>query len=234
MSVLRGGMEAISAGRVPVILLEYGDKMSPAIWDGMKRHFSDAAAAPTPQLMEGSSLYSLQTWASGIGYDTYLIGATGKRAILVPVTGRLWRDEYEVCRDKKQKFSTNGRTWMNFSAWNPQWSAVCWYDVALVLRKPRVAELRRHLLEATSLPPHFCDSVSKGSYPQWIDRPQPKEADLCCTHKVGDPRNGNGAPPTVGVVPMPRLAALRACHHRACDSPQDRTLAASLVSPRHT
>jgi len=175
---------------VPFILLEYGDKMSPAIWDGMKRLFSDAAAAPTPQQMEGSSLYSLQTWASGIGYDTYLVGATGKRAVLVPVTGRLWRDEYEVCRDKKQKFSANGRIWTNFSAWNPQWSAVCWYDVALVLRKPRVAELRRNLLEATSLPPHFCDSV-RANYPQWIDRPQPSDADLCCTHKVGDPRQGH-------------------------------------------
>ena len=44
MAVLNGANRAISAGRVPIVLLEYGDKMSPAIWDAMQRRHSGAAA----------------------------------------------------------------------------------------------------------------------------------------------------------------------------------------------
>jgi hypothetical protein len=96
MSVLRGAMHAISSGRVPIILLEYGDKMSPAIWDAMKRVKSAAAAAPSPQALPGPSLHRLQTWASDQGYDTYLLGSVHRRPVLIPLTGALWRDEYEV------------------------------------------------------------------------------------------------------------------------------------------
>ena len=104
---------------------------------------------------------------------------------------RLWRDEYEVCRDKSQKWSANGRTWQNFSAWNPASSAVCWYDVALILRKPRPqsAGMRSRLLQATALPTPFCRSLEAGFYPHWIDQPQP--AELCCTHKVASPQRGD-------------------------------------------
>ena len=105
MAVLRGAMKAIAAGRVPVILLEYGDKMSPAIWDAMKRTKSAAAAAASPQAMEGSSLFSLQQWASELGYDTYLLGAAHRKPVLIPLTGPLWRDEYEV-RDTEPTAST--------------------------------------------------------------------------------------------------------------------------------
>lgn len=126
MAVLRGGMKAIGAGLVPIILLEYGDKMSPAIWDAMKRRHSGAAAAPSPQELPGPSLHRLQGWASDNGYDSFLVGSVHRRPVLIPLTGALWRDEYEVCRDKSAKWSPNGRTWQNFTAWNPEWSAVCW------------------------------------------------------------------------------------------------------------
>ena len=189
MAVLRGAMRAIAAGRVPVILLEYGDKMSPAIWDAMKRTKSDAVAAESPQALAGPSLYSLQVWASELGYDTFLLGAVHRRPLLVPVTGALWRDEYEVCRDKSQKYSADGRIWRNFSAWNPEWSAVCWYDVALVHRKPRSPQFRTHLLQASSLPTSFCKQLSGGWFPKWIDNPPPEK--LCCTHRVRNPRNGD-------------------------------------------
>jgi hypothetical protein len=128
MSVLAGAKDAIASRRVPIILVEYGDKMSPAIWDAMKRPFSAVAAAPSPAEMPGPSLYALQTWADARGYDTFLLGTSGGgphgRPVLIGVTGSLWRDEYEICRDKKQKFSRDGRVWVNFTAWNPTWCAV--------------------------------------------------------------------------------------------------------------
>ena len=119
MAVLQGAAAAIEAGNVPFILVEYGDKMSPAIWDAMKRWHSGAAAAPSPAELPGPSLYALQRWADARGYDAYLLGATHGAPVFVGLTGALWRDEYEVCRDKSQKWSPNGRTWSNFSAWIP-------------------------------------------------------------------------------------------------------------------
>ena len=188
MSVLRGATKAIAAGRVPIILLEYGDKMSPAIWDGMKTRFKSVPAAPTPQEMVGPSLYSLQRWGNEMGYDTFLLGAVGRKPVMVPLTGRLWRNEYEVCRDKSQKWSNNGKQWRNFSAWNPEWSAVCWYDVALVLRQPHSPTLRRNLLRAGALPDNFCKQLDNGWYPRWIDSAPPEN--LCCSHPILRPDRG--------------------------------------------
>ena len=67
LSVLRGAMGAIKAGRVHVILLEYGDKTSPAIWDAMKGRFRSVPAGPTPAQIPGASLYSTQRWADELG-----------------------------------------------------------------------------------------------------------------------------------------------------------------------
>lgn len=176
---------------MPIILVEYGDKMSPAIWDAMKRPFSGAAAAPSPAQLPGQSLYSLQRWADQHGYDSFLLGSIAHRPVLIGLTGPLWRDEYEVCRDKSQKFSSDGKLWRNFTAWNPQWSAVCWYDVAMVLRRPRQPLMRQLLLERTALPSSFCQRLTQGWYPRWIDEPPPLVEDLCCSHRVGDPRQGH-------------------------------------------
>ena len=112
--------------------------------------------------------------------------------MLIALTGGLWRDEYEVCRDKRQKWSPNGRVWRNFSAWNPTWSAVCWYDVALIRREPperRQTRMRSMLLALTALPEEHCQKLRGGWYPGWIDNPWPMD-DLCCTHKILRPENG--------------------------------------------
>ena len=83
MAVLQGAAAAIEAGNVPFILVEYGDKMSPAIWDAMKRWHSGAAAAPSPAELPGPSLYALQRWADARGYDAYLLGATHGAPVFV-------------------------------------------------------------------------------------------------------------------------------------------------------
>ena len=96
MSVLQGAKEAIGAGRVHVILLEYGDKTSPAIWDTMKKAWQAEAAAPTPQQMAGTSLFSIQRWGDDHGYETFMLGGNHRVPVLVPLTGRMWDDSYEV------------------------------------------------------------------------------------------------------------------------------------------
>jgi len=163
--------------------------MSPAIWDAMKRFHSAAAAAPSAALLRGPSLYALQQWGDAHGYDTFLLGSAGTRPVLIGLTGKLWREEYEVCRDKNQKWSPNGRDWKNFSAWNPTWSAVCWYDVALILRQPKQPALRRALLQQAALPEAFCRRLRDGWYPAWIDEPWPTR-NLCCAHPVARPQHG--------------------------------------------
>ena len=215
MSVLQGAATAIEERRAPFILVEYGDKMSPAIWDAMKRPFSAAAAAPSSAAMPGPSLHSLQKWGDERGYDSFLLGAQGARPVLIGVTGALWREEYEVCRDKNQKFSNDGRMWKNFSAWNPRWEAVCWYDVALILREPRNPQLRSALLERSALPTHFCRTLKSGWYPTWIDEKQPPN--LCCAHEVQFPERGEvchtlkscDAPPLVPRIFHDRISSKR-------------------------
>ena len=175
-AVLRGANETMRNGRVHVIILEYGHSTSVAIWDAMKAPKSDAPVAPTPQQMPGNSLFRMQQWADGLGYETFLLGGGAKEPVLLPVTGSWWDDGYEVCRDKRQKFSPDGRTWHNMSAWRPNWSAECWYDVALVHRSsPLFTPL---LLQKGALPRSFCRQVARGWYPEWVNQPTP--TDLTC------------------------------------------------------
>jgi FkbM family methyltransferase len=201
MAVLRGARQAIDKGHVQMILLEYGDKASPAIFKAMKARGVADPAAPSPQQMGTGSLHWLQGWADARGFDTFFVGEQGRRPVLVPVTGAAWDDKYEVCRDKRAKYSSNGRTWQNLSAWSPNWSAVCWYDVALVLRTSPLFEPL--LLKHAKLPNAYCRSLVGGWFPHWVDSP-PAEAELRCTHAMRGPADvctsyavgGRGAGPS--------------------------------------
>ena len=95
VAVLDGARAALRAGRVHAILLEYGDKMTPAIYDAMKAQHSAHAAAPSPQHLKG--LRWLRGYADSYGYDVFLLGATRGRPVLVGVSGELWDDDYEAC-----------------------------------------------------------------------------------------------------------------------------------------
>ena len=59
---------------------------------------------------------------STYGYDTYLINSRGKGTgvVLIPVYGRFWHDEFEVCFHRDKVYGSYG-----------QW---CWNDVLVVLR----------------------------------------------------------------------------------------------------
>ena len=173
VAVLDGARAALRAGRVHVILLEYGDKMAPQIYDAMKQPRVARAAAPTPQGIRG--LHWLRGYADGYGYDVFLLGAARGVPVLVGVSGVLWDDDYEVCLDKRSKWSPDGKLYFNFSSWSPNWSAVCWYDLVLLRRtSPLYAPLA---LDAAKLPRPFCKRLQGGWYPWWVQRPPPTEFD---------------------------------------------------------
>ncbi len=65
VAVLDGAREAMAAGRVHAILLEYGDKMSPQIWDGMKAKFEAFPAGDSPRDFKG--LHWLRGYADARG-----------------------------------------------------------------------------------------------------------------------------------------------------------------------
>ena len=92
--VLEGAREAIRAGRVHTILLEYGDKMSPEIFAGMKANHVAKAAAASPQQLQG--LHWLRGYADAHGFDVYLLGASQNKPVLIGVSGELWDDGYEA------------------------------------------------------------------------------------------------------------------------------------------
>ena len=94
----------------------------------------------------------------------------------------------QVCRDKKQKWSPNGKSWRNFSAWTPNWSAVCWFDIVLIRRTS--AKLIQAMLAEGSIANHggFCRRLSMGWYPTWIHQPAPPN--LKCAHRIARPEHG--------------------------------------------
>ena len=166
VAVLDGARAALRAGRVHVVLLEYGDKMAVEIYDAMKQKFAARAAAPAPQSIRG--LHWLRGYADDYGYDVFLLGAARGVPVLVGVSGALWDDEYEVCLDKRRKWSNDGRLYFNYSSWSPNWSAVCWYDLVLLRRtSPLYAPLA---LDAAKLPRSFCKRLEGGWCPARIQR----------------------------------------------------------------
>ena len=94
----------------------------------------------------------------------------------------------QVCRDKKQKWSPDGKHWRNFSAWTPNWSAVCWFDIVLIRRSSK--QLMQDMLAEGSIANHggFCRKLRMGWYPTWIHQPPP--ANLKCAHRILKPEHG--------------------------------------------
>ena len=153
---------------------EYGHSTSRTLWDALKATDSAEPAAATPQALPGNSLWRTQQWGSERGYDTFFLGGDANNPILLPVTApRYWDDRHEVCMDKLSKYSPDGRTWWNFTAWRPSWQAECWYDVALVRRRSDVftSLVTGHAM----LPAAFCNRLAQGWFPHWINEAPPRQ-----------------------------------------------------------
>ena len=186
VETLRGFGPLLS--HVHMVLLEYSDKTSPAIFRSMKARYRDDPAAPSVASMEGQSLRRIQRWADRKGFDAFMLGSDGGNPLLLPITGELWDDGYEVCRDKSAKFSADGVHWTNFTPWSPDWSAVCWYDVALILRtSPLFAPLTERYAH---VPRRFCRRLVTGWYPDWISAP-PLTHRLNCSQWIPVGRGGD-------------------------------------------
>lgn len=183
VAVLDGAARAIGAGRVHVVLLEYGDKMTPEIWDGMKTPWQARPAAEAPQKIRG--LHWLRGYADARGYDVFLLGAAWGAPVLVGVSGELWDDKYEVCLDKKAKWSPDGHWWFNYSSWSPSWVGVCWYDLVLLRRSSPLYEPLA--LGAGRIAPRVCRRLREGWFPHWVLQPPPSADDLECAQPGSRP-----------------------------------------------
>jgi len=114
-NVLLGMNKLLESGMVDLISVEYANQWSP--------EFSDTKSHPIPMSeYKGPSLKELAARMAsiGVGYDTYLLhkDESSKRVTLVPVYGKFWRDELEIC--------------LNTPLYQQPW---CWNDLLLVRRE---------------------------------------------------------------------------------------------------
>jgi FkbM family methyltransferase len=125
--VLDGMAELLSSQRTELMSFEYATG-----WDrAFKRpvmHSIDEWRRRVPH-----TLFAFQERLSGWGYDTYLINAPRSgRISLVPLTGRFWQDELEICYNRTRYYRQH-----------------CWNDLIVVRRRSTC--VRRVLFE-TILP----------------------------------------------------------------------------------
>ena len=116
LDVVRGMERILMEKRVHLMSFEYAL--------GWHKNFNlRHPLSDTEQLEVGnSSLRYFTAKMSGYGYDTFLInnGDRSTGVVLIPVYGRFWHDDFEVCFNREKLYGTWG-----------QW---CWNDLLVVRR----------------------------------------------------------------------------------------------------
>ena len=116
LDIVRGMERVLREKRVPLMSFEYAS--------GWHKHFLLRRPLTEAEKLEAgnSSLRHFSSQMSTYGYDTYLINAGGKGTgvVLIPVYGRFWHDDFEVCFHRDKVYGSYG-------LW-------CWNDVLVVLR----------------------------------------------------------------------------------------------------
>lgn len=109
-AVLDGMPGLLKAGSVPLLSFEYAVK-----WDPL---FSLNRGAPLNAEQREQVVHSLKRFTARLsdhGYDSYLINApTWDAVTLVPIHGKFWRDEYEICANRTRFYY--GHCWNDFLA----------------------------------------------------------------------------------------------------------------------
>lgn len=118
LDALVGMAMRLKAHATPLVSLEYAFQWSPEFY---KR-------AVVPLEARGDLVHSLNTtqrWLDALGYDVFLLHGkgSGKVVTLVPVTGRFWHSDMEVCANR--------------SLFYGNWGSWCWNDLLIVSRAPQ-------------------------------------------------------------------------------------------------
>jgi len=138
LDALSGMQDRLAAHATPLISVEYALAWSPEFrWRAAVPHEARSALQ--------DSLDGFQRRHDALGYDTFLVHAegSGKVVTLVPVTGRFWSPDMEVCANRSLFYG-------NFGAW-------CWNDVLLVSRDAKHACVRQWVHK------HFVGVVASGT-----------------------------------------------------------------------
>eukprot|EP00929_Paragymnodinium_shiwhaense_P071371 TRINITY_DN36295_c0_g1_i2.p1 TRINITY_DN36295_c0_g1~~TRINITY_DN36295_c0_g1_i2.p1 ORF type:complete len:574 (+),score=70.60 TRINITY_DN36295_c0_g1_i2:283-2004(+) len=105
--VLRGAERSLKAGRIGMVVLEYGDKWSRDTSIAAKKYARPADVQIEP------SLRGVTRWMHKRGYEPYLIGTR----TLIPIGEAHWHDVFEAC-------------WAPHSLHYHGIGVICWLDVA--------------------------------------------------------------------------------------------------------
>ena len=137
LDALAGMSKRLAAHATPLVSVEYALSWSP--------EFGRRAAVPyEARGALQNSLDGFQRRYDLMGYDTFLVHAegSGKVVTLVPVSGKFWHPDLEICANR--------------SLFYGNWGAWCWNDALLVSRDAKHACVRRWVWE------HFVGVVSRG------------------------------------------------------------------------
>ena len=120
---LAGMTTRLEVHHTPLVSVEYAYQWSP--------EFYKRAAVPLEARANlAHSLDATQRWLDALGYDVFLLHAQGSGRVvtLVPVTGRFWHPDMEVCANR--------------SLFYGNWGSWCWNDILVVSRAPQHACVR--------------------------------------------------------------------------------------------
>ena len=124
LDALEGMSERLAAHATPLVSVEYALSWSP--------EFNRRAAVPyEARGALQNSLDGFQKRYGAMGYDVFLLHAegSGKVVTLVPVTGRFWSPDMEICANR--------------SLFYGGWGSWCWNDLLLVSRDAKHACVRQ-------------------------------------------------------------------------------------------
>ena len=137
LDALAGMSKRLAAHATPLVSVEYALSWSP--------EFNRRAAVPyEARGALQNSLDGFQRRYDLMGYDTFLLHAegSGKVVTLVPVTGKFWHADMEVCANRSLFYGS--------------WGSWCWNDLLLVSRDAKHACVHGWIRE------HFVGVVSRG------------------------------------------------------------------------
>eukprot|EP00434_Breviolum_minutum_P028874 symbB.v1.2.025538.t1/scaffold2483.1/size114807/12 len=129
--ILQGAYQALSSGRIGLVIIEYGDKWSSDTSQAALQFLSTFHADRGDEDMaELPTLHSVMKFMQSLGYEGYFVGSQTP----LPITGALWHDAFEVCL-APHRICYDGA------------GKVCWFDVAFVQTRHLLAAAVRRMVQ---------------------------------------------------------------------------------------
>ena len=117
LDALKGMTERLEAHATPLVSVEYA-----LTWDA--EYWRRGPVPADKRRTLNNTLEKTQRWLDEMGYDVYLLHAegSGRTVTAVPVHGRFWHPDMEIC--------------FNRALFYGNWGSWCWNDLLVVSRYP--------------------------------------------------------------------------------------------------